>query len=208
MAIYRNAGTYRAAGKIFACRAFEWRGIYPSLRRARDSLLIDISNHCARIAVLHAKEARFAVNKRNVKNKTNRNLVTYCCVAEICRSDSDSATIFTASIRIHWTSRYKEAMVHVPGISSEFKSPYNKPFIVADDEKRKDSFPLSRAFEGSFEITRQLLWARKVEGVSREAKNLENSRGERIRVWPNGERFPSAAMLFEFESVLRGDYSR
>lgn len=135
-----QCGYYRAAGKIFACRAFEWRGIYPSLRRARDSLLIDISNHCARIAVLHAKEARFAVNKRNVKNKTDRNLVTYCCVAKICQSDSDSATIFTASVRIHWTSRYKEAMVHVPGISSEFKSPYNKPFIVADDEKKKRFF--------------------------------------------------------------------
>lgn len=35
------------------------------------------------------------------------------------------------------------------------------------------------AFEGSLEITRQLLWARKVEGVSREVKNLESSRRER-----------------------------
>lgn len=66
--------------------------VYPSFRKARDSLLIDISNHCARIAVLHAKEARSVVNKKRKKNnKTGRHFVM-CIVAtsmaEICRGDS------------------------------------------------------------------------------------------------------------------------
>lgn len=72
MAIYRNAGTTGLQVKfLLATRLSEQ--VYPSLRRLpRDSLLIDISNHCARIAVLHAKEAQFAVNKRNTGKKGNR----------------------------------------------------------------------------------------------------------------------------------------
>lgn len=64
-AIYRNAGTTGLQVK-FLLAAHLSEEVYISLP-SRDSLLIDISNHCARIAVLHAKEARFAMNKRNGK---------------------------------------------------------------------------------------------------------------------------------------------
>lgn len=81
VAIYRNAGTTGLQVKFLLATRLN-KEVYPSLRKARDLLLIDISNHCARIAVLHAREVRFAVNKKNKRKKmceAGRKSVTYCC---------------------------------------------------------------------------------------------------------------------------------
>lgn len=61
--IYRNAGTTGLQVKFFFPRVRGKRHIPPFAKRATSSLLVDISNLCARIAVLHAvatKEARFS----------------------------------------------------------------------------------------------------------------------------------------------------
>lgn len=98
----------------------------------------------------------------------------------------------------------------VSGISSEFKSPYNKPFIVT---MKKGSFPRSdRVQTIARNKTRE--WscceiACKIEGII-------SSRSEKFRELATRENGTAEwrtiliqrCALFELESVLRGNYSR
>lgn len=100
----------------------------------------------------------------------------------------------------------------VPGISSEFKSRHNKPFIVANDEKKKILFlPVELlSFKRSFEIMRQWRCCElaRSKAYLAKRKTFVNSRREKT-VRPNGERFPSAACRLNsylcYEATIHGN---